>query len=115
MTRTATAIVTGALTLWASAAANADIISAGADQAERCMSVFIQTNVAPGVAAGNRDFLRRPVNRDAIVKDAVANCEPALFELVLHFQPGTDKAALHASVVKEANRLFDLIQSNARN
>jgi hypothetical protein len=44
------------------------------------MSVFIETNVAPAVAAGLRDFLRRPVNREAIVKDAVANCEPALFE-----------------------------------
>jgi hypothetical protein len=73
-----------------------DIIVAGANQAQRCMRVFIETNVAIGL----RD-------RAVITKDAVRQCEPDLAELVLHFHPDTDKAALHVSLLKEANRLFD--------
>ena len=105
--------IIAALLLTASAA-RADIISSGADQAQRCMRVFIETNVAPGVSAGLGDFLRRPVNREAIVKDAVANCEPDLMALLLHFHPDADKFAIHASMMIEAGRMFDLILFNAR-
>jgi hypothetical protein len=93
--------------------AHADIISAGVDQAQRCMRVFIETNVAPGVAAGLTDFLRRPVNREAIVKDAVANCATDLMALLLHFYPSADKVAIRASMMIESSRTFDLILLNA--
>ena len=96
MTRQAITITALALLLYASPA-HADIITAGVDQAQRCMHGVLMSSW--------------PVDHDPAraTNLAVSVCEPDLLALLLHFQPATDKAMIHMHMIEEARRQLHII------
>jgi hypothetical protein len=78
--------------------ANADIVEAGVAQAQRCMHTVLLSSWQGGVHDPAR-----------LTNQAVAQCEPDLLALLLHFQPATDKAMIRLHMIEEARRQLHII------
>jgi hypothetical protein len=100
MKRQAIAIAALAVLIHANPA-RADIITAGVNQAQRCIHTVLLSSLQGGL-----------YDREPLVKLAASVCEPDLMALLLHFQPAADKAKIHSDVRIEAFRQLDVMISN---